>query len=62
MLIPYTKLELTGVSNDYLSSVIVGPSPNLSLSIASTAMFLRHHRIKDAESKIVGSKIPYRNW
>jgi hypothetical protein len=62
MLVPYTNLQLNGVPNDYLASVTVGPSPNLTLSIASTGMFLRHHRVKDADTKVSASKIPYRNW
>jgi hypothetical protein len=62
MLVPYARLELKGELNAYLSSVTIGPCPNMSLSIASTAMLLRCHGVKDAESKVIGSKIPYRNW
>lgn len=62
MLVPYAKLKLTGGPNVYLSSVTVGPTPHMSLSIASTAMLLRRNGVNDAESRVTGSKILYRNW
>ncbi|MGA2879427.1 MAG: DUF2971 domain-containing protein [Bryobacteraceae bacterium] len=62
MLVPYTKFELKGDTNSYLTSITVGPSPNLSLSKASIVMFLRHHDVQEPEKKVIESKIPYRNW
>jgi len=62
MPVPYAKLKLTGGPNVYFSSVTVGPAPHMSLSIGSTAMLLRRNHVNDAESKVTGSKIPYRNW
>jgi hypothetical protein len=62
MLVPYAKFELTGDINTYIASVTVGPTPNLALSVASTAGFLLSKGLKDAKRKILQSNIPYRSW
>jgi hypothetical protein len=62
MLLPDTKFELKGDTNSYLTSVTVGPSPNMNLSKASTVMCLRHHCVQEPEKKVIESKVPYRNW
>lgn len=62
MVVPYVRFELREPADSYLKAVTVGPCPNVDLSIKSAAMLLRKRRIQSAEAKVVGSKIPFRNW
>lgn len=62
MLVPYTRFLLPPPADSYIQTVTVGPCPNVELSVKSTAMLLRNHRIQHAEARVGGSKIPFRNW
>lgn len=59
-IIPYTSLDLGHVAK-YLHSVMVGPTPNPKLSADGVLGLLYTIGIKD-RSRILHSKVPYRNW
>jgi len=59
-LIPYSEINLKERIPRFISEVIIGPSPNIALTLASAKMLLDHHELADVE--VIKSAIPFRNW
>jgi len=61
MIIPYYDLKLESVDIGFpISEVIIGPTPNKSLSFQSTKTFLKKNQFDTV--KVTNSIIPYREW
>jgi Protein of unknown function (DUF2971) len=69
MIIPYSDIPMDGSSLDTpIDHVIVGPCPNIELSVASVETLLMREKIGEQtvappgiKAKVAPSKIPYRN-
>lgn len=60
MLIPYSEVDLRTADARYIEEVIVGPTPNLDLSIQSLRYLLDTYGLTSA--KVIASSVPYRSW
>lgn len=59
-LIPFTRLHFPSSLISFLREVIVGPSPNMALSMRAAEDFLRFQGMTNVT--VCGSTVPYRNW
>jgi hypothetical protein len=57
-LVPYITLPL-GRVKDFIHEIIVGPSPNIDLSVKAVRQMMFN---KMNPVRVFGSKIPYRHW
>jgi hypothetical protein len=62
MMVPFVNFALGSNRNVYLDSITVGPAPHAELAAASVQMLLRKLELSDPDEKVVGTRIPYRNW
>ena len=61
MLVPYIEFRLDCTRKLDFQHIYLGPTPNISLSMASLARFLSRHGIIPAQG-IMYCDIPYRKW
>jgi len=59
-LIPYAVLDISAAGGEYISEVIVGPSPNLDLTVEAVKEFLASEG--RPQISVVGTDVPYRHW
>ena len=59
MLIPHYRFPIWYNESPTIESLMVGPSPNMELSVEAGAMLMKQHRIPVAVDK---SETPYRDW
>lgn len=59
-LVPFTRLSFSTVSAPFLKRVIVGPTPNMELSLRAASGFLRSQGMGDIP--VLKSEVPYRSW
>lgn len=59
-LVPFTRLHFARVAVPFLKEVIVGPTPNMGLSVAAIEGFLQSKGLQAAS--VIASRVPYRSW
>jgi Protein of unknown function (DUF2971) len=59
-LVPYVEIQLRSRQPAFISEIIVGPSPNISLSVEAVRALLAEHKMYDVP--VTPSAVPYRHW
>ena len=61
-LVPYVGINLSQADTAFVSEVIVGPSPNIGLSVSSIKRLMSQNRRSFGNAEVEASSIPYRHW
>jgi hypothetical protein len=59
-LVPYVELDIRSQQPAFISEIVVGPSPNISLSVEAVRTLLYQHNLNDV--LVDKSSVPYRHW
>jgi hypothetical protein len=62
MIVPYVEFSLQSARDEYLDSVIIGPTPNPGLARESVQFLLHNLEVSAPDEKVIGTRVPYRNW
>jgi hypothetical protein len=60
-LVPYQEIKLGRLPREFISEIVVGPSPNLSLSAKAVRQLL-HVIDGRSEVEVTKSEVPFRHW
>jgi len=59
-LVPFARLRFAPNGATFLKKVIIGPTPNMDLSVRATEGFLRSSGLETVS--VTASQVPYRSW
>jgi Protein of unknown function (DUF2971) len=59
-LVPYAEIDLKTRDSQFIKEVIIGPSPNISLSVEAVGSLLSQHSMDHV--RVTESAVPYRHW
>lgn len=59
-LVPYVEIDIRSRQPAFLSEIVIGPSPNMSLSVQAVRALLNQHNLNDVPVDVSG--VPYRHW
>jgi hypothetical protein len=60
MIIPYKEVDLKTHFSQFITEVIIGPSPNMRLSVNATKKLLQVNKMDHVV--VDESRVPYRHW